>query len=101
MKIQIAELTERDKKERKLPKVTITFGGFKNMKIAINDQQPLDEVVKELERLRFKRGYLAIDKTDCICTYGSSFNGYAFNSYAADINQFNGDLTTLAELKEM
>lgn len=30
---------------------------YKNMKIEINEHQPLDEVVKELERLGFKSGF--------------------------------------------
>lgn len=68
---------------------------FKNMKIAINEQQPLDEVARELEN----KGYV-LDNT-----YGKNF---VYTNKDGTIDCFNTDtqqdwfqLTTLAELKEM
>jgi hypothetical protein len=66
------------------------------MKIAINDKQPLDEVVRELDRLGYSMAYYSEDEKTCICTYDTYFN-----CYSTDINQFNGTLTTLTELKNM
>ena len=68
---------------------------FKNMKIEINDQQPLDEVVRELERL----GYVK-DTTlnDCAC-YVYTFDDGSYCIYMG--NHDNNNLTTLTELKEM
>lgn len=67
----------------------------KNLKIAIIPEQPLDEVVMELERLGFKRiswwGY----KSLFIVTNGEK------RYTDIDYDSPNFDLTTLAELKEM
>lgn len=72
---------------------------FKNLKIAINDQQPLDEVVKELERQGYeKSNWFGIGKTLTILTYKN--NGW-FTDYTIDINDQDHELVTLAELKEM
>ena len=66
---------------------------FKNMKIEINQDQPLDDVVRELERLGFKM------EADCknvnhIETYSDgTYDKYIFSTEHID--------TTLAELKEM
>ena len=73
---------------------------FKNMKIEINDQQPLDEVVGELERLGFEN-----------CTTFNSKNVQyliAFEDHKTFTDYFflvNVDIdlvnTNLTELKEM
>lgn len=100
MKIQIAQLTEQDKKERKLPKVNITFGGFKNMKIQINDQQPLDEVVRELERLGYKKEYMTENSPQSVKTLDCGvFHIFQIPIYYYE--SFWSETTTLAELKEM
>ena len=69
---------------------------FKNMKIEINEAQPLDEVVIELERLGYKK--------NCNLTSGINwivcFEGGFYCQYGK-MNAFNKVLTTLAELKEM
>lgn len=66
---------------------------FQNMKIEINEQQPLDEVVRELERLGYKKD-LINGWTWVLCheigLYSIHSHDYGF-----------GNLTTLAELKEM
>ena len=73
---------------------------FKNMKIEINEQQPLDEVVRELERLGFE---------DCT-TFNSKNVQYliAFEDHKTFTDYFflvNVDVDlvniTLTELKEM
>ena len=73
---------------------------MKNMKIEINEQQPLDEVVRELERLGFQ------NNTTHQCDYGCIYagedpfsDGLSFSNRDSSINW--GELTTLAELKEM
>lgn len=71
---------------------------YKNLKIAINNQQPLDEVVKELSRMGYESclmswrgyGYVVTEST-------GSFSDYTYNhDWMKDYQ-----LTTLAELKEM
>ena len=42
---------------------------FKNMKIAINDQQPLDEVVRELERIGYMIEHKTVRVVKSICMY--------------------------------
>lgn len=69
---------------------------MKTMKIEINAEQPLDEVVRELERL----GYYKLDKLrpwDCfIYTFDEGlYYGLSFNTEECDMHK----LTTLAELK--
>lgn len=70
---------------------------FKSMKIEINEQQPLDEVVMELGRL----GYSKEIHTNCtpksICTYEDG----TYHVYTREAKHKIGELTTLAELKEM
>lgn len=65
------------------------------MKIAITPEQPLDDVVRELERL----GYVK-DTTlnDCACYAYTFDDGYYFIYMG---NHDKRKLTTLAELKEM
>ena len=73
---------------------------YKNMKIEINKEQPLDDVVKELERLGFERSPLFFK--DCL-TIGIYADYMKFDCYRnLDIDGVLGcDLTTLAELKEL
>ena len=71
---------------------------FKNMKIAITPEQPLDEVVMELERLGYKiNGWLENRIIRSVKT--NHFGLYSGDFFDVDIIQ--GDLTTLTELKEM
>lgn len=72
---------------------------FHNLKITINDQQPLDEVVKELEYKGYKKfAWSNHENTVCILTYKN-------NGWISDYNYLLKDtdfrLTTLVELKEM
>ena len=72
---------------------------FQNMKIEINEQQPLDEVVRELERLGYKKlfdGY--VDGAVEVLTYKNK--GW-FNRYFESIKDKDYTLTTLAQLKAM
>ena len=72
---------------------------FRNLKIAINDQQPLDEVVSELERLGYERGFFGIESSAPILVVDTMSNGtYECFNYLFGAYGFN---TTLAELKEM
>ncbi len=72
---------------------------MKNMKIEINEQQPLDEVVKELERL----GYNIHCFEHCINTQWifTWEDGDYTNYVIPEVNDSNHILTTLAELKGM
>ena len=72
---------------------------FRNLKIQINDKQPLDEVVRELERLGYKRDEIDVDSISVAAYFSSmSIDGYC----NLDIYEVSGcELTTLAELKEM
>ena len=71
---------------------------FKNMKIAITHEQPLDEVVKELERLGYQiNGWLENRIIRSVKT--NHFGLYSGDFFDVDIIQ--GDLISLAELKEM
>lgn len=67
---------------------------MKNMKIEINDEQTLDEVLDELERL----GYTQVEsvrKAKFIVTYESCC--FVLSCFTKSEHK----LTTLAELKEM
>ena len=73
---------------------------FFNMKIEVNEDQPLDDVVSELERLgysldkQFHNGH----KSKSILTWD---NG-TFEGYESDMRNLYGSIdTTLPELKEM
>lgn len=70
---------------------------LKNLKIAITPEQPLDEVVRELERLGY--GYWGLDPSDK--WIGTSFKNKQFTTFASDVCFNDEVLTTLAELKEM
>lgn len=69
---------------------------FKNMKIEINEQQPLDAVVAELERLGYaKNSNLTHGITWIVCFKSGFYSQYR------KMNGFSDVLTTLAQLKEM
>ena len=71
---------------------------FKNMKIAITPEQPLDEVARESERLGYQiNGWLENRIIRSVKT--NHFGLYSGDFFDVDIIQ--GDLITLAELKEM
>ena len=71
---------------------------FKNMKIAITHEQPLEEVVRELERLGYQiNGWLENRIIRSVKT--NHFGLYSGDFFDVDIIQ--GDLITLAELKEL
>lgn len=69
---------------------------YKNMKIEINDEQSLNDVVMELERLGYKK--------NCNLTSGINwivcFEGGFYCQYGK-MNAFNKVLTTITELKAM
>lgn len=68
---------------------------FKNMKIEINEEQPLDDVVIELERL----GYIA-DTWSSDCNFIYSNEDGSYDCFYGNHPEFHEE-TTLAELKEM
>ena len=71
---------------------------FKNMKIAITHEQPLDDVVLELKRLGYQiNGWLENRIIRSVKT--NHFGLYSGDFFDVDIIQ--DDLITLAELKEM
>ena len=71
---------------------------FKNMKIAITHEQPLDDVVLELKRLGYQiNGWLENRIIRSVKT--NHFGLYSGDFFDVDIIQ--GDLIALAELKEM
>ena len=71
---------------------------FKNMKIAINEQQPLDEVVKELQRLGYETwGHFKED----VNAFTFKHNG-SFRSHGVGVEyKIKHKPTTLTELKNM
>ena len=71
---------------------------FKNMKISITPEQPLDEVVREFDRLGYQiNGWLENRIIRSVKT--NHFGLYSGDFFDVDIIQ--GDLISLAELKEM
>lgn len=68
---------------------------FRNLKIAINDQQPLDEVVKILESKGLKLTFKLTDNPEWVTINSGGYGLFNFNPV-----NFHDD-TTLAELKEM
>ena len=73
---------------------------FKNMKIEINEQQSLDDVVTELDRIGFKKaGWIGYKNMSFITTSKLGF----YTDHAISFWSVFGDspLTTLAELKEI
>ena len=74
------------------------MSAFKNMKIEINESQPLDDVVAELERVGAKQcGY--IKNHGFIVSNGELYTWCS--SKSIDALYDDHDLTTLAQLKEM
>lgn len=72
----------------------------RNLKIAITPEQPLDEVVRELNRLGYKKdGWIGYRNTSFITTCKLGF----YTDHAISFWSVFGDspLTTLTELKEM
>lgn len=69
---------------------------FQNMKIQINEQQPLDEVVKELERLGYKKRCITVGKPRFVSTENNGF----YDVFFIDYYNFR-ESTTLTQLKAM
>ena len=68
---------------------------FKNIKVEINGDQPLVEVVMEFERLGYKKHHIE-DNANIVLTKDiGTYSCYRFTVY----DSFN--MITLAELKEM
>ena len=67
---------------------------FKNMKIEINSEQPLEEVIKEVERL----GYTIIGAFKSQRLVYTTESG---SVWFANIPIYSGELTTLSQLKQM
>ena len=67
---------------------------FKKMKIEINSEQPLDEVVRELERLGYLR---ALWDEDMVVNFVETYSYGLFSNYKEPSRKF----TTLAQLKQM
>ena len=70
---------------------------FKNMKIAITHEQPLDEVMAELERLSYKDFY-KLNSINAVEI--ETFVDGTYDVYRSRVGS-NIRLTTLKELKEM
>lgn len=72
---------------------------FKNMKIAITPDQPLDYVVGELEKRGYKKSMFTPNKnTHFIVVYESG----SFTDWGKfDGGAYDWKLTTIAQLKEM
>ena len=68
---------------------------FKNLKIEVNAEQPLDEIVKELERLGYKTTRKQWGLINIVETYSDGV--YCFYNEDWHVCRF----TTLSELKEM
>ena len=72
---------------------------FKNMMIAVNQDQPLDEVVKELERLGYSKVVWTPHETVAqIITYR---NRRWFSNYKEWQDDEDCELVSLEELKKM
>lgn len=65
---------------------------FKSMKIEINEEQPLDEVVAGLERLGYRKEIHTTCQPKSICTYEDG----TYHVYMREAKHKIGDLTTLA-----
>lgn len=78
---------------------------FKNMKIEFNEQQPLDEIVVELDRLGYKfDGKLDGDEVFEVITYSFDKTYVIFTKAGKRHFMIEHPIhlkTTLAELKEM
>lgn len=69
---------------------------FNNMKIEVTADQPLEEIVRELERLGYKSSIIYESENNFIHTLPSGY----FIATVMNVDQCR-KLTTLAELKEM
>lgn len=74
---------------------------MKNMKIEINAEQPLDDVVKELERLGFKRGCWWSWFCDVRAIEADVDTLHLVDYYSDNFNERHGEPTTLQQLREM
>ena len=77
---------------------------YKNMKIEINSEQPLDEVVRELERLGYIKDKLYWDKLlnpslVCACDDGTLMDLRVSELTDGYLDKY--EETTLAQLKQM
>ena len=77
---------------------------YKNMKIEINSEQPLDEVVKELERLGYVKDKLYWDNflnptLVCACDDGTLIDMQAAKLTAKYLDKH--ETTILLQLKQM
>lgn len=73
---------------------------MKNMKIEINAEQPLDEVIKELERLGYKTGFTTNCDPYFLDTEDVSWlGGWVYN--VRDKDDYSGSNTTLQQLRGM
>ena len=70
---------------------------YKNLKVEINKEQPLDDVVKELERLSYKDFY-KLNSINAVEI--ETFVDGTYDVYRSRVGS-NIRLTTLKELKEM
>lgn len=68
---------------------------YKNMKIEINMQQPLDEIVEELERL----GYSLAFETQWLNRFVYTTQGGRYSILVSDL--YLEKTTTIAELRSM
>lgn len=68
---------------------------MKNMKIEINEEQSINEVVKELERLGYVKDTTLSDCPDYVYTFEDGSYFIYMGNHGSD------EPTTLAELKEM
>ena len=75
---------------------------YKNIKVEINKEQPLDEVVRELERLGYNSNcvYFGCDSKIKTVTTSKQTKSYE-KSTVGNIGVLPQILTTLSELKEM
>ena len=71
---------------------------FQNLKIEINDQQPLDEVVMELDRLGYKKkGWIGYRDVKFIT---ANLKGF-FTDHGLEFWLMFGEETTLSDLNNM
>lgn len=68
---------------------------FQNMRIEINEQQPLDEVVKELERLGYVFNCGCEDHEAKMVIANSHYEQFDIYEHLSEVN------TTIAQLKAM
>lgn len=71
---------------------------FKNMKIEVNAEQPLEEIVKELMERGYRNLAQSSKNDDVVLVYTRNMTFYSMNQIYP-VHGFK--LTTLAELKEM